>query len=56
MRGYRNRWVALQRNRVLTGQDSFAEVLSWLRSHGVKADAVFRVPDDPERLLAGMTG
>ena len=48
--------MALQRNRVLTDQDSFSEVVSWLRSNGIRADAVFRVPDDPERLLAGMTG
>lgn len=56
LRPYRNRWVALQRNRVLTDEASFAEVVAWLRAHQVKADAVFLVPDDPERLLAGMTG
>ena len=56
LRGYRNRWVALQRSRVLTDQDSFSKVVSWLRGNGVKADAVFLVPDDPERLLAGLTG
>lgn len=53
---YRNRWVALQRNQVLTDQDSFSDVVSWLRSNGVKADAVFLVPDNPERLLAGSSG
>jgi hypothetical protein len=56
LRPYRDRWVALQRNRVLTDEASFAEVVAWLRAHQVKADAVFLVPDDPERLLAGMTG
>jgi hypothetical protein len=56
LRAYRNRWVALQRNQVLTDQDSFAEVLSWLRGNGIKADAVFLVPDDPERIRRGMTG
>jgi hypothetical protein len=56
LRPYRNRWVALQRNRVLTDEASFADVVAWLRAHHVKADAVFLVPDDPERLLAGMTG
>ena len=55
LRPYRNRWVALQRNRVLTDEASFAEVVAWLRAHKVKADAVFLVPDDPERLLAGLT-
>jgi hypothetical protein len=56
LRPYRNRWVALQRNRVLTDEESFADVVAWLRANGVKADAVFLVPDDPERLFAGMTG
>lgn len=56
LRGYRNRWVALQRNRVLTDQDSFWDVVSWLRRNDLEADAVFLVPDDPARLLAGMTG
>jgi hypothetical protein len=54
LRGYVNRWVALQRDEVLTDQDSFSDVVAWLRSHEVKADAVFRVPDDPERTLAGL--
>ncbi len=52
--GYRNRWVAVQRNQVLTDQDSFSDVVAWLRSNGIKADGVFLVPDDPERLLAGL--
>ena len=47
--------MALQRNRVLTDEASFAEVVAWLRAHKVKADAVFLVPDDPERLFAGLT-
>lgn len=54
LRGYRNRWVAVQRNQVLTDQDSFSDVVGWLRSNGIKADGVFLVPDDPERLLAGL--
>lgn len=56
LRPYQNRWVALQRNRVLTDQESFADVVAWLRDNGVKADAVFLVPDDPEQLFAGMRG
>lgn len=55
LRGHYNRWVAVQRNQVLTDQDSFSDVVAWLRSNGVKADAVFLVPDDPECLLAGLT-
>jgi hypothetical protein len=51
---YVNRWVALQRNEVLTDQDGFSDVVAWLRSHDIRADAVFRVPDDPERMLAGL--
>jgi hypothetical protein len=51
---YRNRWVAIQRNNVLTDQDSFSETVAWLRAHHVKADAVFLVPQDPARLLAGL--
>jgi hypothetical protein len=56
LRPHRDRWVALQRNSVLTDEASFAGVVAWLRSHHVKADAVFLVPDDPERPLAGKTG
>jgi hypothetical protein len=54
LRGYQNRWVAIQRNQVLTDQDSFSDTVAWLRSNSVKADAVFLVPEDPERLLAGL--
>ncbi len=54
LRGYRDRWVAVQRNQVLTDQDSFSDVVAWLRGNGIKADSVFLVPDDPERLLAGL--
>lgn len=54
LRGYQNRWVAIQRNQVLTDQDSFSDTVVWLRSNSVKADAVFLVPTDPERLLAGL--
>ncbi len=54
LRGYENRWVAIQRNQVLTSQDSFSDTLAWLRSNNVKADAVFLVPENPERLLAGL--
>jgi hypothetical protein len=46
--------VALRRNKVLTEQDSFSDVVAWLRSQDVKADAVFFVPADPERMLAGL--
>jgi len=55
LRPYLNRWVALQRDRVLTDGDSFSEVLGWLRRNAVGADAVFCVPDDPARLLTGLT-
>ena len=55
LRSYRNRWVAIQRNRVLTDQDSFSETVAWLRAHATKADAVFLVPQDPARLLAGLS-
>jgi hypothetical protein len=54
LRPYQNRWVALQRDHVLTDGDSFAEVLAWLRENGTKADAVFLVPADPEELPAGL--
>jgi hypothetical protein len=54
LRPYQNRWVAVQRDRVLTDGDSFSEVLAWLRQNGAKADAVFLVPADPEELLAGL--
>jgi hypothetical protein len=52
--GYQNRWVAIQRNRVITDQDSFSDTVAWLRANNVKADAVFLVARDPERLLAGL--
>jgi hypothetical protein len=55
LRPYQNRWVALQRDHVLTDGDSFSEVLAWLRHHDVKADAVFLVPNDPAGLLTGLT-
>jgi hypothetical protein len=54
LRPYLNRWVAVQRDRVLTDGDSFSEVLAWLRQNDTKADAVFLVPADPEELLAGL--
>jgi hypothetical protein len=54
LRPYLNRWVAVQRDRVLTDGDSFPEVLAWLRQNDTKADAVFLVPADPEELLAGL--
>ena len=46
--------MAIQFNRVLTDQDSFSDTVAWLRTNSVKADAVFLVPEDPERLLAGL--
>ena len=52
--GYQNRWVAIQRNQVITDQDSFSDTVAWLRASNMKADAVFLVPQDPERLLAGL--
>jgi hypothetical protein len=55
LRGHQNRWVAIQRNQVLTDQDSFSDTVAWLRANGIKADAVFLVPEDPERLLAGLS-
>jgi hypothetical protein len=54
LRGFQDRWVAIQRNQVLTDQDSFSETVAWLRANSIKADAVFLVPEDPERLLAGL--
>jgi len=39
---------------VLTDQDSLSDTVAWLRSKRVKADAVSLVPEDPERLLAGL--
>ncbi len=54
LRAYQNRWVAIQRNQVLTDQDSFSDTVAWLRASSIKADAVFLVPEDPERLLAGL--
>jgi hypothetical protein len=55
LRPYFNRWVAVQRDHVLTDGDSFSEVLTWLRQNGIKADAVFLVPDNPSELLTGLT-
>jgi hypothetical protein len=55
LRGHQNRWVAIQRNQVLTDQDSFSDTVAWLRANGIKADAVFLVPEDPARLLAGLS-
>ena len=40
---------------MITDQDSFSETVAWLRAHGIKADAVFLVPQDPAGLLAGLT-
>lgn len=45
--GYKDRWVAIRRNRMLTDQDSFSDTVAWLRTHNIKADAVFHVPEDP---------
>jgi len=55
LRPYRDRWVALQRDHVVTDGASFSEVLAWLRQNDVKADAVFRVPADPTHFPAGLT-
>ena len=52
LRPLQSRWVAIQRNQVLTDQDSFSDTVAWLRASSIKADAVFLVPEDPERLLA----
>jgi hypothetical protein len=41
-------------HQVLTDQDSFFDTVAWLRTNNIKADAVFLVPEDPERLLAGL--
>jgi hypothetical protein len=54
LRPYENRWVAVQRDHVLTDGDSFSEVLAWLRQNNTKADAVFLVPANPEELLTGL--
>ena len=54
LHGYINRWVALQRKKVLTEQESFSDVVAWLRGHGIRSDAIFRVPEDPERMFAGL--
>jgi transcriptional regulator with XRE-family HTH domain len=54
LRPYQNRWVAVQRDHVLTDGDSFSEVLAWLRQNNTKADAVFLVPANPEELLTGL--
>ncbi len=56
LRPYRNRWVALQRDHVMVDGDSFGDVLRWLRDQGRTADAVFLVPEDPDRLSHGLTG
>lgn len=56
LRPYRNRWVALQRDHVLVDGDSFGDVLRWLRDHRCTADAVFLVPEAPDRLSHGLTG
>ena len=56
LRPYRNRWVALQRDHVLVDGDSFGDVLRWLRHQGRTADAVFLVPEDPDRLSHGLAG
>lgn len=55
LRPYLNRWVAVQRDRVLTDGDSFGDVLSWLQAREIRADAVFLVPEDPDRLSMGLT-
>ena len=54
MLGWVPGWVAIQRNQVLTDQDSFSDTVAWLRAKDINADAVFLVPEDPERLLAGL--
>jgi hypothetical protein len=51
---YQNRWVAIQRNHVVTDQDSFSDTVAWLRANNMKADAVCLVLQNPERLLAGL--
>jgi hypothetical protein len=54
LRRYQDRWVAVQREHVLTDGDSFSDVLAWLRQNDTKADAVFLVPANPEELLTGL--
>ena len=54
LRPYQDRWVAVQRDHVLTDGDSFSEVLAWLRQNNTKADAVFLFPTNPEELLIGL--
>ena len=52
LRPLHSRRVAIQRNQVLTDQDSYSDTVAWLRASSIKADAVFLVPEDPEQLIA----
>jgi hypothetical protein len=53
LQGFQGRWVAVQHNDVLTNKDSFSDVVAWLRANQIEADGVFKVPEDPTRLLEG---
>lgn len=53
LRPHIGKWVALAEGEVVVSADTAEEVLSWLRAHERKGDAMFRVPLDPAVDMGG---
>jgi hypothetical protein len=53
LRPFRGQWVAVKGGELLVGAPTAQAVVGWLASHGLRADSMFRVPED-ERALGGM--
>jgi len=46
LRQFAGRWVAMKDEDVVIAAASPGEVVGWLSEHGVRADSMFRVPED----------
>jgi hypothetical protein len=46
LRPLAGQWVAIKDDDVLHAADSPADLVSWLARHGLRADSMFRVPED----------
>jgi hypothetical protein len=48
LRPHIGQWVAVKNEEVLVGAPTPAEVIAWLSRHDLRADSVFRVPEDEQ--------
>jgi hypothetical protein len=56
LRPHLGQWVAVKGGDVLVAAETPDRVLAWLRTHGKRADSMFRVPIDPSVDLGGFPG